>query len=68
MINIKKIRFWALIWINFPKFGTKYFDKLNNTHFKVSKDYSYLYQFWFNNNVNFTKTFKIFVLKVVTAN
>lgn len=55
-MNIKDYCFQDSIQIDFAKFETKYFDRLNNAIQRVFRDYCYIHGFCIEHNFGFSKT------------
>ncbi len=49
-MNVEDYCLWDFIQMDFAEFEARHFDELNNTTWRVVRDYCYLYEFWIDHN------------------
>ena len=67
-INVEDYCFWDSIQKDFVEFEARYFDELNNTTWKIVRDYYYPYRFWIDHNFTLGKNYTITMLTTIEAN
>ncbi len=67
-INVEDYCLWDSIQIDFAEFKTRHFNELNNTTWRVVRDYCYPYGFWIDHNFGSDKNRTTTMLTAVEAN
>lgn len=63
-VNTEDYSLWDCIQIDFEKWESKYFNKLDNAIWKIFRDYYYHHEYWINYNIAPSKTYTIVMLKI----